>query len=244
MAAGDRDRAISADIPGDDGKMCGRPRRVPALFRRRQRVGRLGREQVAQRNDAVGNVLSEAADKAELERLRRRLQSIIELIVSADAPTDDQRAGARATERSRYVGAPPQQWQRHRDHAGAQHRQKGQHALDAVGELQGDNRVRTQPGPVQPPGDGRDHVIGLRVTQRAGGKIGEPLAIGRIDQRNCIRTPFRRAAKQIVEGRASADARAGRFAVCLAEDQAAFLIAVGATRFRVRVRTGRSPREA
>ena len=48
---------------------------------------------------------------------------------------------------SSSLGAPPQQRQRHRDHAGAQHAEDGQHALDGVGERNADDGVGRQAEP-------------------------------------------------------------------------------------------------
>ncbi len=225
VAARDRDRAIGADIPGDDGEMRGRSRRIRTVLGRGQRIGRFEREQVVERHHAVGHVPSEAADEADMEGLDRGLHGVIELIVRADAPAHDQRTGTGATERVGDIGPPPQQRQRHRDHSGAQHRQERQHALDAVAELQADDRVRAHADPAQPAGDRRNHAIGLCIGEGAGREVGETLAVGWVDQRDRIRPPFDGATKQVVEGRATANARVHRFAVGFAEDHGAVLIA-------------------
>ena len=93
---------------------------------------------------------------------------IVELIVVAKAAAHDQRVGSGTTQRS-GVGPPPEQGQRHRNHSGPQHRQEGQREFDGVGDLQADDRIRAQPDPAQPAGDGRYHMIGLRIGEGAAG---------------------------------------------------------------------------
>ncbi len=144
MAARDRHRPLGVHVPRDHGKVGGGSWRIRTLLLERRRSGTCGVEQFVERDDAVGEILAEPADEADLKRFGRGLQRIVELIVRPDAPVHDQRTRARAAEGGRYVGSPPQQGQRHRDHPGSQHRKKGQHEFDAVGELQPDKCIRPQ----------------------------------------------------------------------------------------------------
>jgi hypothetical protein len=143
----------------------------------------------------------------------RRAAGIIKLIVSADAPVDDQRAGAGAAERA-VISA-----RRHSSGSGiaiiparSTARNVSTHStlLASCRPM-----IASERSPIRcnRPGKGRNHVIGLRIGQGTGRNVSDAPAVRRIDQRNRVRTPRHRATKQVVEGRAPADARAGRFSI-------------------------------
>ena len=96
---------------------------------------------------------------------------------------------------------PPQQRQRRRDHAGAQHAQERDHALDRVGQLHADDGVGLQAEVAQPRSDRGDRAVGLRVGERRGAAVGEGFAVGRIGQRERVGTAHAGAAEQVVERR-------------------------------------------
>ena len=78
----------------------------------------------------------------------------------------------------------------------------------------------------QPPGDRRDHAIGLRIGEAARRAVGEAVAVGRVEQRNVVGPPLRRPPQQLVQRGASAHARCGRSAAWIVEDQAGTSLAL------------------
>ena len=102
-------------------------------------------------------------------------------------------------ERACHVGAPPQQRQRHSDHAGAQHAEDRQHALDGVGELDADDGIGLQAERAQPGRDRGNHAVRLGVGEAARRAVGEAFAVGRIGERKGVGPPRGGAAEHIVE---------------------------------------------
>ncbi len=99
--------------------------------------GRLvvAREDVVDRHDAVGQVVAEAAEEADGEGLHRDVHREVAMHRIADALAADQRARRDARQRGGGIGVAPEQRQRRRDQAGAQHGEQRDHALDRVGKL-------------------------------------------------------------------------------------------------------------
>ena len=88
----------------------------------------------------------------------------------------------------------PEQRQRRRDHAGAQHAEQRDDALDGIGELDRHHGIGLQPERAQPGGNRRDGAVGFRISQLARRPAGQALAVGRIGERQRVgmRTPARR----------------------------------------------------
>ena len=84
------------------------------------------------------------------------------------------------------VGAPPQQRQRRRDHAGAQHAEHGQKVLDDIGQLDADDGVGRQTHAAQAARDRRHHAVGLGKGEPARRAVGEARAVRRVDQRERV----------------------------------------------------------
>ena len=155
-----------------------------------------------------GGVAAEAADIADRKDLGGDLHGEVEMIDRADPPAHDQRIGADAA-RAR----PPHSARRHNSGSGiaispARSTPSSVSTLSTVLAIcMPTIASRVQPHAAQPPGDGRDHAIGLRIGEAARLAVGEAVAVGRIEQRNVVGPPLRRPAEQLVERGASADAR-------------------------------------
>ncbi len=82
------------------------------------------------------------------------------------AGSDDQRVAPTRAERRGGIGVPPQQRQRRRDQAGAQHAEQRDHALDRVGKLDADDGVGRQ-------AEARSRAASAEIA-RSALRIGEP----------------------------------------------------------------------
>ena len=138
VIARDRHDAGGGDVESDGGDMRGgraRPRRA------RLRSRRVGGEHVVERHHAVGQIAAEGADMADRKQLGRGQHGGLGLLLGADARAGDDGLGADAAQRGHDLLLAPEQRQRRRDHAGAQHAEQRDHAFDGVGQLQRDHRV-------------------------------------------------------------------------------------------------------
>ena len=127
---------------------------------------------------------------------RMRELAMIEI---ADAAAGDQRLGADARERGDRVGAAPQQRQRRRDHSRPQHAKHRQDVFDDVGQLDADDGVGRQAHAAQPPGDRRDHAVGLGIGQAPRSAVGEVFPVRRIGERERVGSPLGEAAEHLVD---------------------------------------------
>ena len=168
-------------------------RRSPAASR--------GCKNILDRHHAVGQLLAEAAQEADRERLGRDVHCEVAMIDVADALAADQRARRDAAQRRRGVGMAPQQRQGRGDQAGAHHREQRDHAFHRVGKLDATTASVGRPKSRKPRRERRDGTVGLRVSEAAHRPVGEGRAVGRIDQRERIGPARQRAAEQVVECR-------------------------------------------
>ena len=107
------------------------------------------------------------------------------------APTRDKRR--------HHLLLAPEQRQRRRDHAGAQHAEQRDDAVDGVGKLHRHHGIGLQAEPAQPGGERRNGAVGLRIGQPPRRAAGEARAVGRIDQRQRVGAAHAGAAEQVVE---------------------------------------------
>ena len=138
---------------------------------------------------------------------------------------------------SHHVLLAPQQRQRRGDHAGAQHAEQRDHALDRIGQLHARPRCRSaRPSCAQPGREGRDRAVGLRIGQARGAPSVKLCAIVRVDQRERVGMAHAGAAEQVVERGA-----VGRFSLCYRPGS---LARPRATKFPAGSRTAKSERDA
>ena len=207
MAARDRHDAAFADIEGDGGDVRGGI--IPPLaVERRNRVERLGGEQIVERHHAVRQIAAEPAHVANGKYFRRHVQRELTMIEAADMAAGDQHLGADAPERGDGVGTPPQQRQRRDDHPRAQHAEHGENILDDIRQLHTDDGVGRQSHGAQPAGDRRDHAIGLGKAEPTRRCVGKAVPVGRIRERQRAGPLLCEAAEHRVDGEAVA--RVGR----------------------------------
>ena len=125
------------------------------------------------------------------------------MIEAADMAAGDQRLGADPRQRGDRIGAAPQQRQRRRNHAGPHHAENGEDVFDDIGQLDADDGVGRQLHVAQPPGDRRDHAVGLGEGQAPRRAVGESFAVRRIGKRQRFGPPPRDAAENLVDGDAA-----------------------------------------
>ena len=116
MAARDRDDAVRRDVEGEQRDVIGG--RALALDLRRLLIVF---EDVVERHHAVRQVLAEAAQEADGERLGRDVHCKVAMHDVADPLAADQRARRHAAERRRRIGMAPEQGERCGDQSGAHH---------------------------------------------------------------------------------------------------------------------------
>lgn len=209
MIARDGDKSVAADIESDDGNMGGA---IAGPRRRLHEIKMTGREDFVEWHHAIRQRAPEATDLADRKQLGRHLHGDLGMSGCANARRCHNRFGADAFERGGYFLLAPEQRQRHRDHAGAQHAEQGDGAFHRMGKLDRHHGVGLQAEPPQLRGQRRYRSVGLRVSQPARRTVGESLTVGRIEQRQRIRAPHAGAAEQVVER----GAVAGRFAIFVA----------------------------
>ena len=242
-----RNRSFRRDVPGHQRHVRGR---VAGAGEFRERLARVAGHQVVERHHAVGEAFAEAADIADREHIGGDLHRQIAVIDVADPRGGDDGLGAHLVERESRIGAPPEQRQRHGDHAGAQNAEDRQHAFGGVGQLDADHRVGLQPELAQPHGDGGDDAVRLGKRQAVRRAVGEGLAVERIGDGDGVGAERRGAAEHLVDGRFRAGLAAS--ASGIAEDHRSPPVLVRhwrcsgahATRFPADSRTGNSPRDA
>ena len=201
MAARTRHDAVGGDVEGDDGDVGGgiaRPRRWLVEIHRR------GVGTVVERHHAVGQVVAEAADVADRKQLGRHLHGDLGLRIGPGTRGRDDRLGADASTARRPSPACARAEARRRDHAGAQHAEQRDDAVDGIGELDRHHGVGLQPERAQLGRQRRDGAVGLRIAETARGTPGQPLAVGRIGERQRVGMTYAGTAEQIVEGGAVA----------------------------------------
>jgi len=211
MAACDRDEAIGRHAPCDGSEVgAGAGLRRPPFAPRGQRIDLVHCEKIVEANQTVGRIAPVAADMPDWKDLRGNPYGELIVIACGDAAAHDQGHGADPVECCDDVGTPPPHGKRHRNEAGAQHAENGEHVFHRTGHLDGDDCVRVQSHAAQASRDCRHHAVGLAVGEGARLSVRDALAIGSIEQRHRVRTPPRRPFEQIVEGRAAPNAwRAG-----------------------------------
>jgi hypothetical protein len=173
--------------------------RLPLTLERRNGVELVGREQVVERHHAVGQLRAEAAHIADGKHFGGHAHAELAVLEIADAAAGDQRLGADAGKRRNRIGAAPEKRERRDDHSCPQYAEHRQKIFDDVGHLHADDGVDRQAHAAQPPGDRRDHAIGLGIGEAPRRTVGEAFAIGRIGQRRRAGPPFREAAEHLVD---------------------------------------------
>jgi len=196
VAARDRNDAVRRDVEGEQRDVIGG--RALAFDRRRLVIAF---EDVVERNDAVGQVLAEAAQEADGEGLGRDMHREVAVHDVPDPLAADQRARRDAAERRRRIGMPPEQRERCGDQPGAHHGEQRDHAFHRVGKLDRHHGVGRQPELAQSRRERRDGAVCLRIAEPAHRSVGEGGPVGRVDQRWRVGPARKRAAEQIVEGR-------------------------------------------
>ena len=152
------------------------------------------------------------------------LHGEIVVVGAPDTTAHHQSSGSDAAERSQCLGAAPQQGQRHRDQAGAQHTEQREHAFDRVGDLESDNGIGAEAQATQASGDRGNHAIGMRIGEAARISASEARAIGRIEQGERVRSLQRGLTQQVVEGHVGTDTRADHPAALVVEDHGRGLV--------------------
>ena len=204
MAARNRHDSAFADIEGDRRDMGGGvASRWLILGGRRIRPFR--REQVGERDRAVGKIFTEAAHITDGKHVRSDAHRALRLIEGADAIAGDDGLGADARKRRRRIGAPAQQRQRRDDHAGPQHGERRQEIFNDVRQVDGDDRIGWQSHVAQARRERAHRAIGLRIGQAARLTADGGRAVCRIDKGGRIGTAPGMAAENVVnrEGEAA-----------------------------------------
>ncbi len=116
VAARDRDKAVGADVPGDDGHMR---RRIDGPRDRRRGIDGGSRVEIVERNDSVRQIGAESAHLADIEDVGGDIHRQRAVIDRSDSPAHDQRRGADPLERGGAVGLTPEQRQGTGDQSGA-----------------------------------------------------------------------------------------------------------------------------
>ena len=181
MTARNRDRAGLADVERDGSHMRGGIVLAIEIGRRQRRIC-FGSKQIVERDHAIGEILSERAQIPDGEHLGGDLHRQSGVVEGADVAAGDQRSRADARERHYRVGAPPQQRQRRRDHAGAPDAEHGQKVLDDIRQLDADDGVGWQTHAAQPARDRGNDAVRLGKGEPARLAVGEARAVRRVDE--------------------------------------------------------------
>ena len=117
------------------------------------------------------------------------------------------RLGADAAERRDDLALAPQQRQRRRDHAGAQHAEQRQRRSRPCWATASPTTVSVcRPSPRKRAAIAEIDAVGLRISQPARRAVGEAVAVRRIGQRDRVGLAHAGAAEQVVERGAAAAA--------------------------------------
>ena len=192
VIARDCAKTLGRDVERNDGRLaCIQHNwREPAIHAARDDI---------QRDHAFGQIATEAEHLPDREGFDRRIEGQFAMIDDLDAADTGKCACTNAIERNREFRLPPE-LRHQRDHeSGAKRGHCGQHELDGVGHLHGNDRARRQAGFDKAGGNGGYRLIGLREGQLCRRIAGHAQLVGRIDQRDRIGLAQHGAAKQVVE---------------------------------------------
>ena len=159
LAARDRHQAVARDIERHDGDMGGGMARPHGWL---EEFGRCRTPSLVERHDAVRQIVAEAAD---VRIGNSSAATCMAMSACACAPMRDEVMIALAPtrrKRGHHLLHAPEQRQRRRDHAGAQHAEQRDDAVHGVGELNRHHGVGLQPERAQPGGKRRYGAVGLR----------------------------------------------------------------------------------